>query len=136
MQKHEPANRVQRQSNGMPGSHPRSSSIESSPSADFRHGLEGQIGAALERILAYHKAETVAAAFDRKRSTVYRWAAAPEDVPASALLTIALLDPDPEFLVRFAGLLLASTADRALQREAEGRVALIVQEIAPGKWVR
>jgi hypothetical protein len=88
----------------------------------------------LERALRLTKAETIAAAVDRKRSTVYRWAAAPEDVPLAAIPALASFDPDPEFLPRIAGLLLSHVAASALTREAQHRATLIVQEIAPGRW--
>lgn len=99
---------------------------------DFR----SEVGAALERALRIHKAETIAAACDRKRSTIYRWAADPADVPLAALPALASFDPDPEFLARIAGLLLSIHAQRALAREAQGRAVMVFQELSPGRWGR
>lgn len=106
------------------------------PLDDFRPRLEDEIRASLERALRIHKAETIAAAVDRKRSTVYRWQAEPADVPAGALAVLATFDPDPEFLPRVAGHLLSVVAARALRHEATGRAVMVFHELAPGRFVR
>jgi len=127
------------QAKGIPGQssgRPTHSSETSSPLDDFRLSLSEQIGGSLERILRLRKAEDVAGRFDRKRSTVYRWAAEPGDVPISALTILGDLDPDPEFLARVAGILMSHSSAKALAREAAGRSTVIVQEISPGRWVR
>lgn len=98
--------------------------------------LDTELRGCMERILRAHKAEAVAGEVDRKRSTVYRWAAHPEDIPAGALLALADLDPDPDGLARVAGCLLAHVATRALARQAQGRALLIIEESSPGRWTR
>lgn len=120
------------QTNGIP----RLSNEAAVPRDDFRVRVEDEISASLERALRLHKAETIAAAVDRKRSTVYRWQADPRDVPASALRVLASFDPDPEFLARVAGHLLAEIASTALRHEAEGRSVMVFHELTPGRFVR
>src|SRR6188508_2217466 len=104
---------TERKANGIP----RGDAAVGQALDDFRADLAGQIGGALERILRTHKAEAVAGRFDRKRSTVYRWAADPSDVPVSALLALSELEPGPEFLLRGAGILLSHGSSRALAHE-------------------
>jgi hypothetical protein len=99
---------------------------------DFRQ----EVGALLERALRAHKAEAIAAAVDRKRSTIYRWAAEPEEVPLTAIPALTGFDPDPDCLGRIAGLLLAIHAQRALARQAQGRAISVFYEVSPGKWGR
>jgi len=99
---------------------------------DFRQ----EVGESLARALRVHKAETIGAAIDRKRSTIYRWAAEPEEVPLAVIPTLSTFDPDPEFLARVAGMLLAIHAQRALAREAMGRSLQVFHEISPGRWAR
>jgi hypothetical protein len=108
------------------------SNVTGSAREDFRR----QVGDSLERCLRAHKAETIAAAVDRKKSTVYRWAAQPEDVPLSVITALAAFDPDPEFLSRVAGLLMAVQAQRALAHQAQGRALQVFYELTPGKWAR
>jgi hypothetical protein len=99
---------------------------------DFRQEVSGL----LERALRGHKAEAIAAAVDRKRSTIYRWAAEPQDVPLDAIAALSQFDPDTDCLSRIAGLLMAIHSQRALARKAQERAAAAFYEIAPGKWVR
>jgi len=108
------------------------SNVTGSAQEDFRR----QVGDSLERSLRAHKAEVIAAAVDRKKSTVYRWAASPEDVPLALIPSLAAFDPDPEFLARLAGLLLAIHAQRALAHQAQGRTLQVFTEYAPGRWGR
>ena len=104
---------------------------------DFRPNVEGELGSSLERSLRIYKAETIGAAVDRKRSTIYRWAASPEDVPLSAVPTLAEFDPDPDFLARIAGHLLAHVSSAALARSAAGKAITIIHEIGgTGRWGR
>jgi len=119
------ANAFQRDSNGNP-----------SPLDGLSPLLKGEVGASIERILRHHKAEAIGGVCDRKKSTVYRWAADPSDVPVSALGALASMDNDPEFLARVAGHLLTALAAVALAREAQGRAVSIFHEISPGKWGR
>jgi hypothetical protein len=98
--------------------------------------LVHEIGASLERVLRLHKAETVGGAVDRSRSTIYAWAAHPEHVPVAALLVLATFDPDPEFLARVAGHLMAEISTQAMRRHAAGRALLVINEISPGRWGR
>ena len=106
------------------------------PSSGLSPTLESELRGCLERVLRAYKAEDVAGRIDRKRSTVYRWAGSPGDVPLGALTILTDLDPDPESLARIAGVLLAHVSARALAREAQGRAVLILEEIAPGRWGR
>lgn len=98
--------------------------------------LKNEVEASLERALRMYKAETIAADVNRKRSTVYRWQAAPEDVPIGALPVLAKYDPDPEFLARVAGVLLAAVSSQALARQTVGKTLMLLQEVSPGKWAR
>jgi hypothetical protein len=110
--------------------------LDSNLTGSAREDFRRQVGDSLERSLRAHKAETIAAAVDRKKSTVYRWAASPEDVPLALIPALAAFDPDPEFLSRIAGLLLAIHAQRALAHEAQGRTLQVFHEISPGRWAR
>ena len=104
---------------------------------DFRPNVEGELGSCLERALRMHKAETIGAAVDRKRSTIYRWAANPEDVPLSVVPALAEFDSDPDFLARIAGHLLAHVSSAALSRAAAGKAITIIHELGgTGKWGR
>lgn len=115
---------------------PRSTAPVGQPlDAAFASTLEAEISASLARVLRQHKAEVVAADVDRKRSTVYRWAAHPADVPVAALPVLARYDPDPEMLARVAGHLLAEVSAAALRRQSIGRAITIIEEIAPGRVV-
>jgi hypothetical protein len=96
--------------------------------------LEAEVYASLCRALVQHKADEIAGECGVDRSTFYRWQAKPRRVPIGALPALAHMDPDPEFLSRVCGHLLAHVARGALARQAAGRSALIVQEISPGKW--
>lgn len=108
------------------------SNVTGSAREDFRR----QVGDSLERSLRAYKAETIAAAVDRKKSTVYRWAAQPEDVPLALIPALASFDPDPEFLSRIAGLLMGIQAQRAIAHQAQGRTLQVFHELSPGKWGR
>jgi hypothetical protein len=109
---------------------------ESNVTGSAREDFRRQVGDSLERALRAHKAETIAAAIDRKKSTVYRWAASPEDVPLSVIPSLAAFDPDPEFLARLAGIFMAINAQRALAHQAQGRTLQVFTEYAPGRWGR
>ena len=91
--------------------------------------LEAEAGAALERALVRTKAETIGAACDRKRSSVYQWAAHPETIPLGALPVIAGFDPDPEFMSRMAGHLLQWVAARALRRQVDGGIVTVLHNL-------
>src|SRR5262245_5253274 len=114
----------------------QSAAATGQPPDGLSPSLAGEIAASLDRILRRHKAETVGGAVDRSRSTVYTWAGHPDQVPISALPILASFDPDPEFLARVAGHLMAEVSSQALRRHAAGRAVLIVEELAPGRWGR
>ena len=112
------------------------SNDQPSPLESLSPLLKGECGASLERILRVHKPSALGDKCDRKKSTIYRWAADPADVPLAAIGAMAALDPDDEFLVRVAGHLLAVAASRALARDAQRRAQNVFHEIAPGRWAR
>ncbi len=102
--------------------------------------LVGEIGAALDRAVRAHKAEEIARALDGgnglNRATFYKMVGRPRRFYAGDLLALADFDPDPEFLARFAGLLMAYASHKALVRQAQGRAVMVFAEYAPGRYGR
>lgn len=127
MQKQIPHSAAQGQAKGIVG--------QATDARQLSPSLESEVHASLARSLRLHKAETIAAECGVDRATIYKWAAKPGRVPLAKLTALAAFDPDPEFLPRVGGLLLAVHAQRALANKAQGESVAIFHQVN-GRWIR